>query len=83
MLVIRVFDVLEGLAAQFAVHTTCCTSGTCPEPDHVAYQAQHDSGDGWREPGPVIAEIVHEYLSASNPMALSLAVQNHPNTYAR
>lgn len=77
MLVIRVFDVLDGLTAQFASHVTCCASGTCPEPDEVAYESRQHGAYETDDIVPIVAEIFHTHLSALGGRALSGIVQNH------
>lgn len=78
MLVIRVFDVLEGLTAQFASHVTCCATGTCPEPDEVSYESRQRDAYDPRVVAQIVPEIVHTWVSAVGGEALNGIVQNHP-----
>lgn len=81
MLVVRVFDVLDGITAQFASHVTCCASGTCPEPDEISYESRAHSADQPDEVVRVVADIIHAHLSAAGGRALSGALQNHTSMY--
>jgi hypothetical protein len=76
MIVMRAFNVLDGICVQFTTHVTCCASGTCPDPDEVAYASRcHDSYQ-IDEVVPVLVTILHDALSESGGLAVSGGLQN-------
>lgn len=81
MLVVRAFDVLGGLCLQLQTHVTCCGSGTCPEPDEVAYETRGHDAYELDTVVPVVVDMLHGYLSAQGGAWLSGAVQNHLNSH--
>lgn len=81
MIVVRMFNVLDGICAQFTTHVTCCASGTCPDPDEVAYVSRCHDAYEVDEVIPVAVEIVHSALSEAGGVAVSGALQNLLTTH--
>jgi hypothetical protein len=81
MIVIRLFDVLDGICSQLSVHVFCCGSGTCPEPDGVRYETHPHRAENVQEVVPELVGMVHTQLSAIGGEGVSEIVQNHLKTH--
>lgn len=81
MIVIRAFEVLDGLCLQFTTHVFCCGSGTCPEPESVRYETRPYDPDQGDEVVREVVSIVHDVLSETGDALVSAFLQNHPATH--
>jgi hypothetical protein len=76
MIVMRAFNVLDGICVQFGVHVTCCPSGMCPDPDEVAYASRCHDAYEVEQVVPVLTSIVHDALSESGGVAVAGGLKN-------